>query len=102
MVTHISLYKVNGDPKTPEGQEAVAKLEALLNEVPGKLSDITSSSVGHNVLYPPFPMDAVYDVAQIITFDTMEQAAAYPASKAHGDLVEGSKDIVATVAFIDF
>jgi len=102
LVTHISLYKIQQDRNTPEGQQAIEKLEALLNEVPNKNSDILSSSVGHNVLYPPFPMDAVYDVAQIITFDTMEQAAAYPASEAHGYLVEGSKDIVKTVAFIDF
>lgn len=102
MVTHISLYKIQQDRNTPEGQQAIEKLEALLNDVPVKNSDVTSSSVGHNILYPPFPMDAVYDVAQIITFDTVEAAAAYPASQAHTDLVEGSKDIVATVSFIDF
>lgn len=102
MVTHISLYKVNGDPKTPEGRQNIEKLEALLNEVPNKNSHIISSSVGHNVLYPPFPMDAAYDVAQVITFETMEQAAAYPASEGHCYLVEGSKEIVKTVSFIDF
>ncbi len=102
MVTHISLYKINAQPSSLEGQQQIQQLEALLNQVPTRNSDILTSHVGHNVMYPPFPMDAVCDVAQIITFETMEQAAAYPASQAHVDLVAASEGIVESVNFIDF
>ncbi|NTV91447.1 MAG: hypothetical protein HGA22_13985, partial [Clostridiales bacterium] len=54
---------------------------------------------------PPLGDDATlmfFDLAQILTFANAEDAAAYPSSGAHVDLVEFADQLLKKVAGIDF
>ena len=42
------------------------------------------------------------DLIQVVDFDSAEDAAGYPASKAHMDLVEFSTPMLKKVTAIDF
>ena len=97
MIVHVSLYKLH-DPAR------AAEMEALLGRAAEEEPSIRTSWVGRNVGAPP-PMEegpAFGDVGQVITFDTPEEAAAYPAGEGHRRLVEASGGLVAQAWVIDF
>lgn len=97
MFTHISLFYLNDPADAP-------KLEALLNEVPGKNPEIVKSRVGINLTQLPegVPGPEFCQVAQVLTFATEEGVRNYPLSKAHQDLLDAGSYMVAKVAAADF
>lgn len=97
MRIHISLFYLNDPADAP-------RLEALLNEVPGKEPDILESRVGINLVQLPegVPGPEFCHVAQILTFASAEAAERYPQSRAHRELMAASGSMVRKVAAADF
>ena len=97
MIVHISLFYLK-DP------DAADQMVAALNEVPKQNPAITSSLVGRNWVTPPLApgLPDFADVAQVITFDRPEDAAAYAESPAHLHLRETTDHLIERVSAVEF
>ena len=97
MIVHISLYYL-------KNQEDAGMVIDALKKVPGENPAIVTSWVGRNLPGPP-PMPGMpdfADVAQVITFASEADAAAYPQSAAHDNLKKAAGHLIERVAAADF
>lgn len=107
MVRHISVFTFLDNPangKTKE--ENIAEVRAYLERVPELYPAMKHQIIGTTVGgTPALPDDAPVmfgDLVQIADYDTPEDAAAYPPSKTHMDLVAFSTPMLKKVTAIDF
>lgn len=97
MIVHISLYYLKNPAEANQVVDALQK-------VPGENPAIVTSWVGRNLPGPP-PMPGMpdfADVAQVITFASEADAAAYPQSAAHLNLKKATEHLIERVAAADF
>lgn len=97
MIVHISLYYL-------QRPEDAGQVEAALRKVPEENPAVVTSWVGRNLPGPP-PMPGMpdfADVAQVITFASEADAAAYPQSAAHLNLKEATGHLIKRVSAADF
>lgn len=107
MVRHISVFTfldapANGKTKAENMEQVRAYLEKVPELYPKMKSQIIGTTLGGT---PDLPEDAPVmfgDLIQIADYDTAEDAAGYPPSKAHTDLVEFSTPMLKKVTAIDF
>ena len=107
MIRHISLFRFLEDPANGNTKaENIAAVQAYLEEIPAMLPTVVRSYVGPALPgAPDLPDEAPVqfaDLAQVIDFETPEDAAAYPASKAHQDLTALSGPMMKKVIAMDF
>ena len=107
MVRHISVFTFLDAPSNGKNKaENMETVRAYLETVPGLYTPIRRQVVGVTLGgTPDLPEDAPVmfgDLIQVADFDTAEDAAGYPASKAHTDLVEFSTPMLKKVTAIDF
>lgn len=97
MIRHISVF-------TLENKEELPLLKSLLEETAQNCPLIKSSQIGENITTPPkenLKGPDFGDMVQIINFDTVKDANAYPASEAHRYLFKNSPKMKKVTA-IDF
>lgn len=107
MIRHISVFTFLDTPA--DGSTKDANIEALrsyLDDLPARCPLIRRQAV-HVGLggAPALPEDAPLlfgELIQIADFATPEDAAAYPASRAHRELTEFSAQMLRKVTAIDF
>ena len=103
MVRHISVLTFLD---TPEKEQNVETVRAFMEQMPEMHPAIRNSVVAVPVLSTPFlPDDAPVmfgDLVQLLDFDTVEDAADYPLSKAHTDLAAMSTAMLKKVTSIDY
>jgi len=103
MVRHISVLTFLD---TPEKEQNIASVRAYLERVPEMYPAIRNSVVAVPVLDTPFVPDNAPvmfgDLVQVLDFDTVEDAANYPTSKAHTDLAAMSTAMLKKVTAIDY
>lgn len=101
MVRHISIFFLQEEKK----KENSKKLKQMLEELGDKLSGISSYYVGYQIGSNPSAkvegMPEFGDLVQMIDFDNMQFAAAYPSNPEHLHLVEESKGLISRVVAID-
>jgi len=105
MIKHISMFSFKGDAGGKTKEENINEVRQLLLDLPSQIPFILTNEVGAQIKNTPETgADAppVYDLVQIITFETPENAAAYPAHPAHLDLVRRSDAMVEKMAMIDY
>lgn len=103
MMRHISMFRVLPEHRTPN---TIALLEARLKALPESVPTIISCEIG----VKPFPMPTetpdghvtFYDLVQIISFETPEDCAAYPASQGHMDFLTFSEPFMEQVVGIGY
>ena len=97
MIIHISLFYLKDRSSVPAVVDA-------LKRVPSANSDILDSRVGENFSFPPPApgLPAFADAAQVITFPGREEAASYPSSDAHMNLMREIGGLVDHVAAAEF
>ncbi len=103
MMRHISMFRLLPEYRTPE---TIALLENRLKVLPEQVPTIRSCEIG----VKPFPMPTetpdghveFYDLVQIISFETPEDCAAYPASQGHLDFLAFSERYMEQVVGIDY
>lgn len=107
MVRHISIFTFLDAPangKTKE--ENIRIVKAYLEKVPGLFPAMKNQVIGETLPgNPALPDEAPVmfgDLVQIADYDTEEDAASYPPSRVHGDLVELSTPMLKKVTSIDF
>ena len=107
MIRHISMFQM--EPQPANGKTVAENTQALvdfLNELPAQEPSIVGNRVASYAgQQPDVPEEASVmftQVVQMIDFAKPEEAAAYPASKAHQDLMAFSEGIVKKVSAIDF
>ena len=107
MVRHISVFTFLDHPangKTKE--ENVQAVRAYLEKVPALFPAMKNQVIGVTLGgTPALPDDAPVmfgDLVQIADYETEEDAASYPPSKVHMDLVEFSTPMLKKVTAIDF
>ena len=106
MIRHISMFQMEPKPKNGKTVENVKDLVAFLEKLPEQEPSIAGCRVASYAgQQPDVPEEASVmftQVVQMIDFAKPEEAAAYPASKAHQDLMAFSEGIVKKVSAIDF
>ena len=107
MIRHISMFHM--DPSPANGctvEENMASLRAFLEDFQALDPRIVGCRVGVSVDTPQeIPAGASVLLTQVILmldFARSEDAAAFPASEAHQELMAFSKGMVSQVAAIDF
>ncbi len=97
MIVHISLFYL-------KDKADADKVLAALHRVPEQEKRIRTSFVGQNWFLPPaLPgVPDFADVAQVITFDSWEDAKAYPDCPAHLALREETDALIARVSAAEF
>lgn len=97
MIRHISVF-------TLENKKELSLLKSLLEETAKNCPLIQKSQIGENIATPPaadLKGPDFGDIVQIIDFDTIEDANAYPTSEAHKYLFKNSPKMKKVTA-IDF
>ena len=107
MIRHISMFQMEQEPKngktTAENIEAlVAFLQTLPQQEPSIVGSQAASFVGQQPELPGEAPVMFFQVVQIIDFAKPEDAAAYPASRAHEALMEFTQGMVKKVGAMDF
>lgn len=107
MVRHISLFCFKEHPENGRTmEENIAEVRAYLETVGEKEPAVVHNQVGVTLGgVPVLPDDAPVmfsQLAQVLDFATPEDAAAYPPSKTHMDLVEFSSPYLKKVIPIDY
>ena len=103
MIRHISIFTFLD---TPEKQENIEAVRAFLEKIPDIYPAIRNCEVAVPAgPVPSLPDDSPVmfgDLIQILDYETPEDAAGYPASKAHTDLTELSAPMLKKVTAIDY
>ena len=103
MIRHISVFTFRD---TPEKQQNIETVKAYLETVPEQYPAICRQFVGVPAApAPALPEDAPVmfgDLIQVADFETMEDAAGYPASEAHTKLAEFSTPMLRKVTAMDY
>ena len=107
MIRHISMVQMEPKPKNGKTvEENVKDLVAFLEKLPEQEPSIAGCRVASYAgQQPDVPEEASVMFTQVVQrsdFAKPEEAAAYPASKAHQDLMAFSDGIVKKVSAIDF
>ena len=97
MIVHISLFYL-------KDKADADKVLAAVRRVPQQEQRIRSSFVGQNWFSPPAApgVPDFADVAQVITFDSWEDAKAYPDCPAHLALRAETDALIARVSAAEF
>ena len=97
MIVHISLFYLK------DTKDAPTLLEAL-RRVPEQEARVRTSYVGQNWFAPPAApgVPEFADVAQVITFDSWEDAKAYPDCPAHLALRAETDALIERVCAAEF
>lgn len=105
MIRHITIFTIADEAK-PEG---VARMKAALDKAAASFDAVREAQSGtmlppvEGAPEPPAGAGPAWgDVVQILTFDTREDADAYPASPAHDQLLVETEGLVAGATAIDF
>lgn len=105
MIKHITVFTIDAT----HGAKGIAQMKAALDEAAASSPLVRASESG--TMLPPAPGapqppegagPAWGDVVQILTFDTREDADAYPASPAHDALLAKTEGLVVSATAIDF
>ena len=103
MVRHISVFTFKD---TPDKQKNIETVKDFLEKVPSLYPAVKRQVIGCQVAETPcLPDDAPVmfgDLIQLADFDTLEDAAGYPASEAHTKLAEFSTPMLKKVTAIDY
>lgn len=107
MVRHISVFTfldapANGKTKAENIEAVRAYLERVPAIYPAMKNQVIGGSLGGNPVLPDDAPVMFGDLVQIADYDTAEDAAGYPPSKAHTDLVAFSTPMLKKVTSIDF
>ena len=107
MVRHISVFTFLDEPNNGKTKaENIQIVKEYLERCPELYPPMKSTQVGVTLGgTPDLPEDAPVmfgDLIQIADYDTPEDAAGYPPSKAHTDLMALSDPMLKKVTAIDF
>ncbi len=101
MYRHISLFRLSDDADKQANIEAFRKVNEAL---PEQESSLVSVEVGTALVSPVLSPGGqiFYDVAQILTFNTLEDCMNWVDTPAHTDLRAFSSGMVELVGIIDY
>ena len=107
MIRHISIFTFLDEPSNGRTKaENIRIVREYLEKVPEQFPAMKNQVVGVSVGgAPALPDDAPVmngDLVQTADYDTPEDAASYPPSKVHMDLVELTAPMLKKVTVIDF
>ncbi|MDD6024839.1 MAG: Dabb family protein [Oscillospiraceae bacterium] len=107
VIRHISVFTfldnpANGKTKAENIETVRAYLEQVPVLYPTMKNQVIGSTLGGTPVLPDDAPVMFGDLVQIADYDTVEDAAGYPPSKAHMDLVEFSTPMLKKVTAIDF
>lgn len=107
MIRHISVFTfldnpTNGKTKAENIETVRAYLETVPTLYPAVRQQVIGMSLGGTPILPDDAPVMFGDIIQLMDFDTAEDAANYPPSKAHMDLVEFSTPMLKKVTAIDY
>ena len=94
MLTHIVIWKYNGDVSDADRIEHVAQLRALADVIP----QVRSLAVGRDVLH----LDRSYDTGLVATFDDRAGLEAYTVHPTHQEVAAMGRRLAAHAASVDF
>ena len=84
MVKHIVMWKIKEDASGAAKKESMAKMKALLEDLPNKIDQIKQFEVGLNVQ----PGDAAFDIVLYSEFESIADLEQYQKHPAHQKAVE--------------
>ena len=107
MIRHISVFTflenpANGKTKAENMETVRSYLETVPTRYPAAVSQVIGITLGGTPVLPDDAPVMFGDIVQLIDFETAEDAAGYPPSKAHMDLVEFSTPMLKKVTAIDY